>query len=116
MFSVTRRGFDHALFAIRVDGAAETKEGTVKSDIEKLKAMIVQEEGRLVGQEVDGQWRYMSIDENDPEGAALEYSPEFAERIIAASCGEFEEIDVDEMIAMLDVMIAQARSRQTDTQ
>ena len=72
----------------------------------------LQEEERLWGQEVDGQWIYTVIDKNDPGFTPLEYSPQFAERIIAASCGEFKEIDVDEMIHQLDDMIAKARSRK----
>lgn len=77
--------------------------------------LALQEEGRLCGHEVEGEWMYTSIDKNDPSWAALEYSPQFAEQIIAASCEEFEEIDVDDLIKQLDVMIAQARSRQTGT-
>lgn len=126
------------------------KEGTAMSDIESVKALIIesaadgidavelhrrlmqadvslgeaevqtillalQEEGRLIGQEVEGQWRYTRFDNNDAANAALEYSPQFAERILAASCDEFVEIDVDDMIQMLDDMLAQARSRRTDT-
>lgn len=72
----------------------------------------LQEEELLCGQEVDGQWIYTAIDKNDPGFTPLEYSPQFAERIIAASCGEFKEIDVDEMISQLDDMIAKARSRK----
>jgi hypothetical protein len=74
----------------------------------------LQEEERLCGQEVDGQWSYAAIDKNDPSFTPLEYSPQFAEQIIAASCGEFKEIDVDEMISQLDDMIAKARSRKND--
>lgn len=76
----------------------------------------LQEEERLCGQEVDGQWIYTAIDKNDPGFTPLEYSPQFAERIIAASCGEFKEIDVDEMISQLDDMIAKARSRKKNTE
>jgi hypothetical protein len=76
----------------------------------------LQEEERLCGQEVDGQWIYTAIDKNDPTFTPLEYSPQFAERIIAASCGEFKEIDVDEMISQLDDMIAKARARKTDNE
>lgn len=46
-----------------------------------------------------------------PEEVPLEYSPEFAEKIIAASREEFHEIDIDEMISQLDAMIAKARAR-----
>lgn len=77
--------------------------------------LALQEEGLLYGHEVEGQWMYTSIDKNYPSWSVLEYSPQFAEKIIAASCEEFEEIDVDDLIKLLDVMIAQARSRQTGT-
>jgi len=76
----------------------------------------LQEEARLCGQEVDGKWIYTAIDKNDPAFTPLEYSPEFADRIIAASCGEFKEIDVDEMISQLDDMIAKARARKNDNE
>lgn len=39
---------------------------------------------------------YTVIDKIDPGFTPREYSPQFAERIIASSCGEFKEIDVDE--------------------
>ncbi|MNC77041.1 hypothetical protein D3C75_1288940 [compost metagenome] len=68
----------------------------------------------MCGHEVEGQWIYTAIDKNDPGFTPLEYSPQFAEQIIAASCGEFKEIDVDEMISQLDDMIAKARSRKND--
>jgi hypothetical protein len=74
----------------------------------------LQEEERLCGEEVDGRWIYTAIDKNDPGVTPPEYSPQFAERIIAASCGEFKEIDVDELISQLDDMIAKARSRKND--
>lgn len=76
----------------------------------------LQEEERLCGQEVDGQWIYTAIDKNDPAFTPLECSPQFAERIIAASCGEFKEIEVDEMISQLDDMIAKARARKNDNE
>ena len=37
----------------------------------------------------------------DAEGDDLEYSPEFAAMIHEAAAGEFEEVDVDELLAML---------------
>lgn len=76
----------------------------------------LQEEERLCGQEIDGQWIYTAIDKNDPGFTPLEYSPQFAERIIAASCGEFKEIDVDEMISQLDDMIAKTRARKRNNE
>lgn len=84
----------------------------------ELQSIILglQEEERLCGKEVDGQWIYTAIDKNDPGFTPLEYSPQFAERIIAASCGEFKEINVDEMISQLDDMIAKARSRKKNNE
>ncbi|MNE78800.1 hypothetical protein D3C80_1752360 [compost metagenome] len=82
----------------------------------QMTLFALQEEGRLYGEEVEGQWWYTSIDPNDPASAAPEYSPQFAEHIIAASCGPFQEIDADDLIKQLDDMIAQARRGQTDTQ
>ncbi|WP_426160340.1 MULTISPECIES: hypothetical protein [Pseudomonas] len=91
------------------------QEGEQLSEVEFQSIILgLQEEDRLCGQEVDGQWIYTSIDKNDPGYTPLEYSPQFAEQIIAASCGEFREIDVDEMISQLDEMIAQARSRKNE--
>lgn len=72
----------------------------------------LQEAGHLCGHEVQGQWIYTAIDNTASGFIALEYSPQFAERIIAASCEAFKEIDVDEMISQLDEMIASARLRK----
>jgi hypothetical protein len=65
---------------------------------------------RLVGSEVNGQWLYTSV---SPESIVdLEYSPEFAEMIIAADCGEWTEIDPDDLIAQLDAMIEKAKRKR----
>jgi|GEM_PF-1864871 len=63
----------------------------------------------LVGEEAQGEWFFKTVDKTSPDYQALEYSPEFAEKIIAASCGEFVEIDVDEFLAQLSDMIAKAK-------
>lgn len=39
----------------------------------------------------------------------LEYSAEFAEKILAASRGNFVEVSADDLIAQLDDMLAKAR-------
>ncbi|WEK30403.1 MAG: hypothetical protein P0Y58_26515 [Candidatus Pseudomonas phytovorans] len=92
-------------------------EGAHLAGIEiQMMLFALQEEGRLYGEELEGQWWYTSIDQNGAACAALEYSPQFAEHIIAASCGAFQEIDADSLIKELDEMIAQARRGQTDTQ
>ncbi|MBM3110468.1 hypothetical protein H8F21_19195 [Pseudomonas sp. P66] len=64
----------------------------------------------LVGEEVQGDWFFKTLDKTSPDYQPLEYSPEFAEKIIAASCGEFVEIDVDAFLAQLSDMIAKAKS------
>jgi len=70
----------------------------------------LQEADSLIGQEVGGEWCFTAIDKTDPDYPHPEYSAEFAEKIIAASCGEFAEIDVDDLLAQLDDMIAKARA------
>lgn len=75
----------------------------------------LQELGQLVGEDQQGQWCFKTLDDTDTDYQPLEYSPEFAEQMIAASCGEFVEIDVDEFLAQLDAMIAEARSAGPDS-
>lgn len=99
-------------------GAADLRryvmqEATYLSEAEFQSIILgLQEAGHLCGHEVEGQWMYTAIDTTAPGFIALEYSPQFAERIIAASCEEFKEIDVDAMISQLDEMIASARLRK----
>ena len=69
----------------------------------------LQELGHLVGEELEGAWSFKTLDDTHSDYQPLEYSPEFAEKIIAASCGEFVEIDVDAFLAQLDAMIAKAQ-------
>jgi hypothetical protein len=71
----------------------------------------LQEVDSLMGQEVDGKWCYTAIDKTDPDYPHPEYSAEFAEKIIAASCGEFVEISADDLIAQLDDMLAKIRAK-----
>lgn len=69
----------------------------------------LQELDQLVGEEVEGEWFFKTLDKTSPDYQPLEYSAEFAEKIIAASCAEFVEIDVDEFLAQLSAMIAKAQ-------
>lgn len=43
-----------------------------------------------------------------------EYSPEFAEMIVAADCGNWTELDPDELIAQLDEMLRKANARRSE--
>ncbi|MCW2270736.1 hypothetical protein D3C77_203900 [compost metagenome] len=101
-------------------GAAELRQQVMQQSPQLTEAALqsvlvgLQEEDRLCGHEVEGQWMYTAIDKNDPGYTPLEYSPQFAEQIIAASCEAFHEIDVDDMISQLDAMIAKARARQNN--
>lgn len=75
-----------------------------------LSALLgLQELGHLVGEELGGAWSFKTFDDTRPDYQPLEYSPEFAEKIIAASCGEFVEIDADAFLAQLYAMIAKAQ-------
>lgn len=71
----------------------------------------LQEADSLMGQEVGGEWSFTAIDKTDPDYPHPEYSAEFAEKILAASCGEFVEISADDLIAQLDEMLAKARAK-----
>jgi hypothetical protein len=74
----------------------------------------LQELDHLIGEEIDGEWFFKILDKTSPDYQPLEYSAAFAEKIIAASCEEFVEIDVDDFLAQLDAMIHKARG--TDPQ
>ena len=75
----------------------------------------LQEADSLMGQEVGGEWCFTAIDKTDPDYPHPEYSAEFAEKILAASCGEFVEINADDLLAQLDEMLAEARAKKPDT-
>jgi hypothetical protein len=75
----------------------------------------LQELDCLVGEEMQRVWFFKTLDKTRPDYQPLEYSAEFAEKIIAASCGEFVEIDVDDFLAQLDVMIANAKGTDPDS-
>ncbi|CAG8865199.1 hypothetical protein PS627_04557 [Pseudomonas fluorescens] len=82
------------------------------TDGEYLSALLaLQNEQRLMGAEIGGSWIFRSRSEEEIEADVPEYSPEFAEMITAADCGEWTEICPDELIAMLDEMLAQARAQ-----
>ncbi|OWP72931.1 hypothetical protein [Pseudomonas sp. K2I15] len=67
----------------------------------------LQKGNRIISEEMDGRWVVSTVDLAVP-AYQPEYSPEFAEMIIAASCREMIEIDPDEMIAQLEVVIKNA--------
>ncbi|MVV49897.1 hypothetical protein EJA72_16875 [Pseudomonas sp. PB120] len=75
--------------------------------------LSLQDRGRLAGQDITGVWVFTSFDEehrHDDQAC----SPAFAEMIIATDCADkWHEIDVDEMIAELDLMIQKARARKS---
>lgn len=75
----------------------------------------LQELDRLVGEEIEGEWFFKALDKNSPDYQPLEYSAEFAEKIIAASCEEFIEIDVDEHLAQLSAMIAKTKGTDPES-
>jgi hypothetical protein len=87
--------------------AAELKQALLLAlphldEVQYLATLLgLQEEDCLVGQELDGEWHYLALDKNSPDYQPLEYSAEFAEKIIAASCEEFTEIDIDAHLAEL---------------
>lgn len=74
--------------------------------------MSLQDQGRLFGSEITGVWVFTSVSDQALENSTLEYSPQFAELIIAADCGEWHDIDADDMIAKLDAMLKKARARK----
>ena len=75
----------------------------------------LQEADSLMGQEVGGEWCFTAIDKAAPGYPHPEYSAEFAEKILAASCGEFVEISADDLLAQLDEMLAKARAKNPNT-
>lgn len=74
--------------------------------------MSLQSQGRLFGSEITGVWVFTSVSDQELKDSELEYSPQFAELIIAADCGEWHDIDTDDMIAKLDAMLTKARARK----
>ncbi|MCK8688033.1 hypothetical protein, partial [Pseudomonas umsongensis] len=101
--------------------AIELKHAVVRNyphlmDAQYQSALLgLQELECLVGEEVEGEWFFKTLDKTDPDYQPLEYSAEFAEKIIAASCGEFVEIDVDDFLAQLDAMIAKAQGTDSNS-
>lgn len=74
--------------------------------------LALQDQHRLIGAEVTGVWVFTAVAEEDIESSKPEYSPQFAEMITAADCGNWQKIDPDEMIAELDAMIKKAQARK----
>lgn len=68
---------------------------------------------RLMGSEEDGHWVFASATDEEIANTPLEYSPEFAEMIIAADCGEWTELDPDELMAELEEMLKKANARRS---
>jgi hypothetical protein len=78
---------------------------------EYLSDLLALQNGKVLdGGEDNGAWIYTSVAPEDI--VELEYSPAFAEKIIAADCGEWTEIDPDELIADLEAMIKKANDRR----
>ena len=73
----------------------------------------LQVEGRLVGEETEGAWFFTSVIDDVVADRVPEYSPEFAEMIVAADCGNWTELDPDELIAQLDEMLRKANARRS---
>lgn len=87
-----------------IQGFPQLDEGQYQSAV-----LGLQELGYLVGEDLGGVWSFKTLDDTQRDYQPLEYSLEFAEKIIAASCEAFVEIDVDEFLAQLDAMIAKAQ-------
>ncbi|WP_285422819.1 hypothetical protein [Pseudomonas sp. efr-133-TYG-103a] len=73
----------------------------------------LQVEGRLVGEETEGAWFFTSFIDDVVADRVPEYSPEFAEMIVAADCGNWTELDPDELIAQLDEILRKANARRS---
>lgn len=74
--------------------------------------MSLEDQGRLFGSEITGVWVFTAVSDQELENSTPEYSPNFAELIIATDCGEWHDIDADDMIAKLDKMLQKARARK----
>lgn len=75
-----------------------------------LSAVLALQNARLlIAEEASGKWAYTAVRPEDIKEA--EYSARFAEKIIAADCGEWIAVDPDTLIAELDEMLKRARER-----
>lgn len=72
--------------------------------------LSLQNDRHLVAEGVEGSWVYTYVAPGDY--IEPEYSPAFAETIIAAECGEWTELDVDSFITELEEMIKKANDRR----
>ena len=81
----------------------------------QLKAALydLQHEGLLVDHKAAGDWMLTAVESEAKNSEWPEYSQEFANRILAIEQEEFVEIDVDVLLAQLDVMIQKARARKS---
>ena len=81
----------------------------------QLKAALydLQHEGLLVDHKAAGEWMLTAVESEAKNSEWPEYSQEFANRILAIEQEEFVEIDVDVLLAQLDVMIQKARARKS---
>lgn len=73
----------------------------------------LQADGRLIGVGAEGAWFFTSFTDDVVAGRVPEYSPEFAEMIVAADCGNWTELAPDELIAQLDEMLRKANARRS---
>lgn len=73
----------------------------------------LQVKGWLVGEEAEGAWFFTSFVDDVVADRVPEYSPEFAEMIVAADCDNWTELDPDELIAQLDEMLRKANARRS---
>lgn len=81
------------------------------TDGEFYSALLRLQNGRhLVAESDEGSWVYTHVATGDY--IEPEYSPAFAETIIAAECGEWTELDADSFIAELEEMSKKANERR----
>lgn len=74
--------------------------------------LALQNQQRLIGDEVTGVWVFTSVAEKGIESCVPEYSPQFAEMITAADFGEWQVIHPDDLISELDALLKEARARK----
>lgn len=76
------------------------------SDDEYLSALLaLRDRHRLLAEEVDGEWTFTALPEEGMNEHDLEYSPEFAEMILAEAAGELQELDFDQFARDVEMRI-----------